>query len=825
MNKESPNQGEQKVDVEQEMNKENKNKNDIEVGVKRVKPEKDTLNPDAWGRLIGPHNVANIKINGHAVVGLLDTGCQISNISKKYCDQMGLEIHEIENLVDLEQADGSCLDYEGYVDLSLTCDLFPDMDLEIPMLVVPYTAYHDQVPVTIGTRTIGMMIDGDILQNDIDLPTNWKYAYHSIIMTRDLEKTPGKPLSKIKASKNLTIPAFSAVNMQGVVKSSGFGLNVHIVTEGNPNAKMPEGVFVHPAYTYIKPGVNKTYARLVNFTAKDKVIPKNTMFGLAYMGNKVPDIIAPGLTNEKLKPVNIPEINRKGKGKMNKVSESVNKENKENKLNKENKGNKLNKENKTELKNKMEDSKWVLEMLDLSGMEDWSPELQIRARSLLCEYSDIFSRHDLDLGKTNMVKHDIQLLDKTPFKQNYRRIPPHMYDDVRKHLKEMLELGAIRRSQSPWSSAIVLVQKKDGGLRFCIDLRELNNRTVKDNYSLPKIDHHLEQLIGAEWFTTLDLKSGYWQVELEEHCKPYTAFTCGPLGFYECNLMPFGASNAPATFQRLMENCLGDLNLKWCVVYLDDIIVFAKTPEEQLDRLRSVFEKLRHANLKLKCSKCNFFKREITYLGHHVSSKGIACDPKKVEVVKDWPVPKTINDVRSFLGFVGYYRRFIKGFSKIARPLNDLLVGSESCKKKQGTKKVEWSESEQSAFEELKTACCTAPVLAYADFTKPFVLHTDSSLDGLGAVLYQKDQEGVLRVIAYASRSLSKSEKNYPAHKLEFLAMKWAITDKFKEYLYGAPFEVFTDNNPLTYINTSAKLDATTQRWVASLASYVFDIY
>ena len=851
--------------IENKDNKENKaNKDEIkskpgesdyDIGIKKLNPEKYTLNPDAWGRLIGPHNVANIELDGNKIVALLDTGCQITNISRKYCEEMNIPVLDIDKLVDLEQADGSNIDYEGYAEITIECDLFPSMKLDIPVLVVPYTSYHDQVPLTIGTKTLGQMIDLKHLQNDIDLPTSWKYAYHSILISRELEKTPDKPLSKLKASRNIVVPAFSAVNVPGVTKSKGIGLKVHIVVEGNPASKLPEGVCVHPAYTYLKPGVNKTHARVVNFTARDQIIPKNTCFGLAFMGNKVPDIIAPGLQGEKLKPVSIEEINKNGCSNKstepihspktsnlslkNSTTKENNKANKINKVNKKvtnvgkhpernkseyrNKKSGLNKENKVNKEH--DDGSWVLEKLDLSGMAEWSPEVQIKAKALLCEYHDIFSRHDLDLGKTHLVKHDIQLTDHKPFKQNYRRIPPHLYDEVKKHLKEMLDLGAIRKSQSPWSSAIVLVQKKDGTLRFCIDLRELNNRTVKDNYSLPKIDHHLEQLIGAAWFTTLDLKSGYWQVELTEQCKPYTAFTCGPLGFYECNLMPFGASNAPATFQRLMENCLGDLNLKWCVVYLDDIIIFAKTPEEHLERLRSVFNKLREANLKLKPSKCNFFRREITYLGHLVSSQGISCDPKKIESVRNWPVPTTINEIRSFLGFVGYYRRFIKSFSKIARPLNDLLVGHESCKKKMGNKKINWSEVEQCAFQDLKDACCSAPVLAYADFTKPFILHTDSSLDGLGAVLYQKDPEDKLRVIAYASRSLSKSEKNYPAHKLEFLAMKWAITDKFKEYLYGAPFEVFTDNNPLTYINTSAKLDATTQRWVACLASFTFDIF
>ena len=247
-----------------------------------------------------------------------------------------------------------------------------------------------------------------------------------------------------------------------------------------------------------------------------------------------------------------------------------------------------------------------LKKLDFSGMSEWPQKLQAMARDLLCSYSDIFSKHDLDMGKTDSIKHHIQLPDYNAFKESYRRIPLHLYDEIRIYLKEILDLCAIRRSQSPWSSAIALVRKKDGKLSFCIDLRKLNMRTVKDNYSLPRIEHQLEQLIGADWFSTLDLKSGYWKVELVEEAKHYTAFTSGPLGFYECNMVPFGASNAPATFQRLVESCLWDLILSWCVVYLDDIIVFGKTPEEHLQRLAALFKKLRQAKLKLKPSKCSF---------------------------------------------------------------------------------------------------------------------------------------------------------------------------------------------------------------------------
>ena len=473
--------------------------------------------------------------------------------------------------------------------------------------------------------------------------------------------------------------------------------------------------------------------------------------------------------------------------------------------------------------NSMEDDgSWILDLIDLSGLENWPEHLQREAKEMLKRNAKVFSKTDMDMGRTNLVKHHIKLIDPVPFKEAYRRIPPQMYDEVKAHIQEMLNLGAIRPSNSPWASAIVLVRKKDGRLRFCIDLRRLNNRTIKDAYSLPKIESILDSLIGAQIFSTLDLKAGYWQVEMAEECKAYTAFTCGPLRFYECDTMPFGATNAPATFQRLMHDCLGGLNMNWCIVYLDDIIIFSDTKEEHLKRLEAVFQKLSAAGLKLKPSKCFFFREEIEYLGHVVSGKGVATNPRKVEAVTRWPTPKTVYDVRSFLGFVGYYRRFIKDFSKISKPIREVITGLENQSKRTAKKTfVEWTEAADSAFKHLKKLCTsTTPILAYPDYQLPFVLHRDSSSDGLGAVLYQK-QDGKLKVIAYASRSVSKSESHYP----EFLALKWAVCEKFHEYLYGSKaFEVYTDNNPLTYVLTSAKLDACGQRWVAKLANYNFTI-
>ena len=270
----------------------------------------------------------------------------------------------------------------------------------------------------------------------------------------------------------------------------------------------------------------------------------------------------------------------------------------------------------------------------------------------------------------------------TPFKEMYRRVPPHLYEEVWKHLKEMVEIGAIRKSSSPWASAVVLVRKKDGSLRFCIDLRHLNNRTINDAYSLPRIEETLDCLNGAKIFTSLDLKSGYWQVEMEQESKPLTALTVGPLGFFECERMPFGLTNAPATFQRSMESCLGDLHLNWCIIYLDYIIVFSETPQEHIRRLHGVFQKLASVGLKLKPNKCEFFKKKITHLGHVVSEKGMEVDPKKAEAVQKWHVPKTVTDVRSFLGFMNQYRKFIPRYAHVAGLLNELISEDNSKEEK-----------------------------------------------------------------------------------------------------------------------------------------------
>ena len=485
---------------------------------------------------------------------------------------------------------------------------------------------------------------------------------------------------------------------------------MNVIVEPDPDKDYESVIPIH-GYTILKPGSSRLSVGLRNHSCCRVMVQAKSIVAKVSAANVVPHSLAPNLNNEdKFRQFKIYQDQLQS---CKTIDQPILETNDPPKLSPE-------KEN------------LLFSKIDFSGAKDWDFELINETKQLFHEYAHIFALESSDMGHTSVVKHKIQLDNYTPFKERYHRIPPNLYEEVRNHLKEMIEVGAIHKSSSPWASAVVLVRKKDGSLRFCIDLRKLNAQTIKDAYSLPCIDETLDCLGGATIFSSLDLKSGYWQVEMEEESKPLTAFTVGPLGFYECERMPFGLTNAPATFQHLMENCLGELHLSWYIIYLDDIIVFSGDPKEHLTRLRGVFARLAEVGLKLKPGKCKFFKTKITYLGHIVSSKRIETDPKKVEAVKNWTISRTVTDVQSFLGFTNHYRRFIRGYANVAKPLNILVSGENAnCKKAL----IEWTEECQIAFDRLKELCTSTPILAYADYKKPFQLQTDASDLGLGAVL------------------------------------------------------------------------------------------
>ena len=441
-----------------------------------------------------------------------------------------------------------------------------------------------------------------------------------------------------------------------------------------------------------------------------------------------------------------------------------------------------------------------------------SPLQQQQLTELFKEYTDVFSQGDDDLGNTPLLEHGIET-HGPPLRQPYRRQNPAVRREEMTQVQQMLSSSVIRPSNSPWASPVVMVRKKDGSLRFCVDFRQLNAATVKDAHPLPRIDDLLDALHGAKWFSTLDLKSGYWQVPIAEQDKEKTAFRTSSGQLYEFNQVPFGLCNAPATFSRLMDRVLAGLHWETCLFYLDDIIVFSSTWEEHLARLREVFERLRHAKLKLGAPKCTFAAKEVSYLGHRVTEEGLLPDPSLLAAIRDIPPPKTATEVRSFLGLAGYYRRYVKGFAAIAAPLH-ALTRKDAL--------FHWSEDCQAAFDQLKNRLTTSPITAFPDFSQAFRLYTDASTAGLGAILAQV-RDGKERIICCASRALNKAEKSYPATKLECLAIVWAVA-KFRPYLMAIPFEVFTDHYALQWLKTMRTGSALLHRWSAALEEYDYTV-
>ena len=441
-------------------------------------------------------------------------------------------------------------------------------------------------------------------------------------------------------------------------------------------------------------------------------------------------------------------------------------------------------------------------------------EQENEIRRLIEKYKEICAISSTKLGKTNVVKHRINTGDHEPIAQKQFRADKKRRTIIKEEVDKMLKDGIIKKSEGPWSSPVVIVTKKDGSARFCIDYRKVNNITITDAHPLPRIDDLLEQFREAKWFSSIDLASGYWQIEMNEKDREKTAFTCH-LGLFEFNVMPFGLKNAPPTFQRMMNEILKDWLDEFVVVYIDDIMIYSKTFEEHLEHIEKILKKLREVNLMLKLSKCKWGERNIEFLGHVVGNDGLKPDPRKIDKIKNLPIPTTQKGVRSVLGLCGYYRKFVKGFSKIAKPLNELL--------KKG-KQFEWTESQQKAFEELKEKLIQYPILSYPDYEKEFILITDASGRGLGAVLSQLNGDGKEIVIAYASRSLVQAEKNYPITDQECLAIMWAI-EHFHKYLIGKKFMIITDHSALKTLKT-AKIPTKGRRarWIMELQQYDFEI-
>ncbi|KAK1408207.1 hypothetical protein QVD17_39842 [Tagetes erecta] len=380
---------------------------------------------------------------------------------------------------------------------------------------------------------------------------------------------------------------------------------------------------------------------------------------------------------------------------------------------------------------------------------------------VVCDYPDVFPEDLPGLPPQRQVEFQIELtLGAAPIARAPYRLAPAELQELSKQLQELLEKGFIRPSSSPWGAPVLFVKKKDGTFRMCIDYRELNKVTVKNRYPLPRIDYLFDQLQGSSFYSKIDLRSGFHQLRVREEDITKTAFRTH-YGHYEFAVMPFGLTNAPAVFMDLMNRLCKPYLDQFVIVFIDDILIYSKSKEDHTEHLRLILELLKKEQLYAKFSKCDFWIREVQFLGHVVNESGIHVDPSKIESIKNWAPPKTPTEIRQFLGLAGYYRRFIEGFSKIAQPLTALTH--------KGTA-YQWGDKQEAAFQLLKQKLCSAPILSLPEGTEDFVVYCDASVQGLGCVLMQRG-----KVIAYASRQLKIHEKNYSTHDLELGAVIFAL--------------------------------------------------
>jgi hypothetical protein len=395
-----------------------------------------------------------------------------------------------------------------------------------------------------------------------------------------------------------------------------------------------------------------------------------------------------------------------------------------------------------------------------------------------------------------------------PIAKSPYRMSSDELDEWEKQLKKLLEQGFVQRSASPWGSPVLFMEKKDDTKRMCIDYRMLNSMTIKNKYPLPRIEDLLDRLKKAKFFSKIDLRSGYHQMKIREQDIPKTALTT-QYGLYEFVAVSFGMTNAPAYFMNLMNKVFMEELDRFVMVFIDNILIDSETMEEHEEHLRIVLERLRQQKLYAKFSKCEFWMEKVAFLGHVLSAEGIAMDLSKVELVTKWEQPVNVTDVRSFLGMAGYYRRFIENFSKIAKPMTELLKNKT---------KFKWSEACEKSFQELKKRLTTAPVLTLLDIKKDFVVYCDTSKQGLGCILMQ---EG--KVVAYASRKLKKHEENYPTHDLELAAVVHALKI-WRHYLIENKCELFTDHKSLKYFFTQTELNMRQRRWLELIKDYDIEI-
>ncbi|KAJ1100036.1 hypothetical protein NDU88_005125 [Pleurodeles waltl] len=413
---------------------------------------------------------------------------------------------------------------------------------------------------------------------------------------------------------------------------------------------------------------------------------------------------------------------------------------------------------------------------------------------------------------THLCIHDVDTGDSMPVKNKIFRQSDQVKESIKVEVHKMLELGGIQHSDSPWAGPVVLVPKphtKDGKreMRFCVDYRGLNSVTKTDAHPIPRADELIDKLGAARYLSTFDLTAGYWQIKMAPGANEKTAFST-PDGHYQFTVMPFGLKNAPATFQRLVNQVLAGLE-SFSAAYLDDIAVFSSSWQDHLVHLNKVLQSLQAAALSIKASKCQIGQGNVVYLGHLVGGGQVQPLQPKIQTILDWVAPKTQTQVRAFLGLTGYYRRFVKGYGSIVTPLTEL-------NSKKMPKKINWTIECQQAFDTLKQTMCTAPVLKAPDYSKQFIVQTDASEHGIGAVVSQTNDDGLDQPVTFISRRLLPREQRWSAIEREAFAVVWSLK-KLRPYLFGTHFVVQTYHRPLRWLMQMKGENPKLLRWSISL--------